>query len=252
MRKFVLIIAILFLSTGTTLFTQETPETTPETGPIEITDEGTKIPATSEEEQYYQAEGLENWHYDFDISDYPEGKYNIIIKGTDLAGNEYIEGPFNIHIDPASDKPVTNISNPDPGMRVGGNLNIVGTCIDDDSVAKVEVQINENGFIEAEGTEFWSFYLNTDELEDGEYTITARGVDQNGTVGDGYSVNFILDKSKPLNKVISFENGALLNGKVTLEGMVNDKNGIEKLELSTDGGETFTIVSIKSKKNEPS
>ncbi|MCK5199083.1 MAG: hypothetical protein KAR21_12065, partial [Spirochaetales bacterium] len=149
------------------------------------------------------------------------------------------------------DKPVTNISNPTPGMRVGGNLNIVGTCIDDDSITKVEVQVNEGEFVQANGLEFWSFYLNTDELEDGEYTITARGVDTNGTIGDGYSVNFILDKNQPINEVTSFENGALLNGKVTLEGTISDLNGVEMLEVSTDDGETFTKVSIKTKKNKP-
>jgi hypothetical protein len=244
MKKTVLFIIILFLFTIATLFTQETTETTTET-------ERTNISAASKEEQYYQVEGLENWHYDFDIAGYPEGKYNILIKGTDLAGNEYIEGPFNIHIDPSSDKPVTNISNPTPGMRVGGNLNIVGTSIDDDSVERVEVQINDGEFLQVNGIEFWSFYLSTDELEDGEYTVTARGVDENGTIGDSYSVNFVLDKSRPYNEVTSFENGALLNGKVTLEGLVKDKNGVEKLELSTDGGETFTKVSIKTKKNEP-
>lgn len=250
MKKAVLLIIIMFLY-STHLFTQETTETAEE--PNTITDtvtEQNNPQITSNEDKYFDVEGLENWHYDFDISDYPEGIYNIIIKGIDLAGNEYVEGPFNIHIDPESDKPVTNISNPDPGMRVGGNLNIVGTCIDDDNVAKVEVQINENGFVEAEGTEYWSYYLDTNDFEDGEYTITARGVDGNGIVGNSYSVNFIMDKSKPLNQVTSFENGALLNGKVTLEGVVNDKNGIKQLEVSADGGETFTKVSIKTKKNE--
>ncbi len=250
MKKTVLFITILFLF-NIHLFSQEETETTQnaDTVPNSVTkQENTQT--ISNKDQYFEVEGLENWHYDFDISDYPEGKYNIIIKGTDLAGNEYIEGPFNIHIDPESDKPVTNISNPNPGMRVGGNLNIVGTCIDDDNVAKIEVQINEEGFFEAEGTEYWSFYLDTDGFEDGEYTITARGIDGNGIVGDSYSVNFIMDKSKPINEVTSFENGALLNGKVTLDGIVNDRNGIKKLELSTDGSETFTEVSIKTKKNE--
>ena len=101
MKKIVLVITILFLFTIATLFTQET---TPETDSLTDTEiETTNTPAASKEEQYYRVEGLENWHYDFDISDYPEGKYNIIIKGTDFAGNEYIEGPFDIQIDPESE-----------------------------------------------------------------------------------------------------------------------------------------------------
>src|SRR6056297_266380 len=200
---------------------------------------------------YQHVQGLETWQHEFDISDYPAGKYNIIIRGTDKAGNEYIEGPFNIFIDPESDKPVTNISNPEPQMRVNGNLNIIGTCIDDDSVARVEVKLNDGEFQEAEGTEFWSYYLTTDNLEDGEYSLSARGIDQNGLAGDEVSTRFILDRSGPQNRVTSFQNGALVNGKITLEGTITDKNSVEILELSTDGRESFNEVSIKSKRKDP-
>ena len=43
-------------------------------------------------------------------------------------------------------------------MRVVGNLNIVGTCVDDDGVDYVELVLdgNEGMPIRAEGEEFWS------------------------------------------------------------------------------------------------
>lgn len=197
---------------------------------------------------YRSVEGLENWHYDYDISGYDEGKYNIIIQGTDRAGNIYIEGPFNILIDPESDLPIVNISNPMPSMRVGGNLNIVGTCIDDDAVAKVEVKIGEGQFEEAQGTDFWSFYLDTTDFDDGQYTITARGIDINGKMGNEYIVAFNLDKVKPINALTSHENGALVSGKLTLEGVVSDLNGIDSLFYSADGGDTFLNLDFKKDK----
>ena len=81
---------------------------------------------------YQRVEGLETWRHELDISDYPAGTYNIIIEGVDKAGNIYTEGPFDIYIDPESDKPIVNISNPEPQMKVNGNLNIIGTCVEDD------------------------------------------------------------------------------------------------------------------------
>ena len=192
--------------------------------------------------------GLENWHYDYDISGYDKGKYNIIIQGTDKAGNIYAEGPFNILIDPESDLPVVNVSNPTPLMRVGGNLNIVGTCIDDDAVASVQVKIGDGEYQDADGTDFWSFYLDTTDFEDGQYTISARGIDINGKVGTAYAAAFNLDKAKPVNALTSHENGALVSGKLTLDGVVSDLNGIENLFYSEDGGQTFQRLVFKKDK----
>ena len=192
--------------------------------------------------------GLEQWKYDYDISSHAAGKYNLIIEGTDKAGNKYVEGPYNIIIDPDSDLPITNISNPTPNLRVGGNLNIVGTCVDDDAVASVKVSINDGPFIQASGTDFWSYDLNTTDLLDGLYTITAVGTDINGVEGRPKSVNFNLDRYKPVLEVTSHENGDLVNGRIDLQGTVSDKNGISAVSYSPDGGETFTPLSFKSDK----
>ena len=83
----------------------------------------------------------ESWKETFDVNN-KKGKYNFLITATDIAGNEKLHGPYNIYIDPKSDYPKTVISNPANGARVKGNLNIVGTCVDDDAVAYVELIID--------------------------------------------------------------------------------------------------------------
>ena len=192
--------------------------------------------------------GLEQWKYDYDISDYAAGKYNLIIEGTDKAGNTYTEGPYNLLIDPDSDLPVTNISNPTPDLRVGGNLNIVGTCVDDDAVAIVRIAVNDGPFMEATGTDFWSYSLNTTDMEDGPYTITAKGIDTGGVEGKTSAVVFNLDRDKPVFEITSHENGDLVNGRIELKGTVTDKNGIAAVSFSSDGGETFEALSFKGDK----
>ncbi|MBT3272541.1 MAG: hypothetical protein HN368_05260, partial [Spirochaetales bacterium] len=193
--------------------------------------------------------GLENWRYDYDISEYDKGKYNLIIKGTDKAGNFFEEGPYNIFVDPDSDLSIVNISNPSPDMRVTGNLNIVGTCVDDDGVSRVEVKIGDEEYAVAEGSDFWSYFLDTKSMLDGYYTIIARGIDINGKPGIEHEVSFNLDRFKPKFAFTSHENGALVNGKFTLSGTVADRNGISNVQFSRDGGETYEELKYKGPKD---
>ena len=128
-------------------------------------------------------ENLNSWQEKFDLSEKKKGKYNIMITARDLGGNVHIEGPHNIYYDPLSDLPICGITNPYPNMRVVGNLNIVGTCVDDDGVSRVQLILDEGTDIErivdAEGKEFWSYYLDTNDLEEGPHTIRIIGYDTN-------------------------------------------------------------------------
>ena len=99
-------------------------------------------------------EGEQNWSHSFDISAKKEGTYNLIAEGKDTAGNITVAGPINVFVDPDSDLPIAMIANPLEGMRVSGDLNIVGTCVDDDAVELVEISIDSGEWIRAEGKAF--------------------------------------------------------------------------------------------------
>ena len=194
------------------------------------------------------ATGLTDWEHDFDISSLSPGLYNIVVTGTDVAGNAALGGPINVYVDPKSDLPVVSVINPTPLLRVGGDLNIVGACVDDDGVARVEVSVDGGDFVPATGGEFWSLYLRTKDLQDGRRELAIRGVDINGVVGPTVKVAFNLDRSKPAAGVDIPEPGALVAGQIKLAGSVYDANGIVGLELSTDGGKVFSKVSLKKDK----
>ena len=77
-----------------------------------------------------KVDNLQSWQTKVDLESRTKKKaqkYNIMITATDLGGNTTVEGPFNIYVDPESDKPIVGITNPYIDMRVVGNLNIVGT-----------------------------------------------------------------------------------------------------------------------------
>lgn len=202
----------------------------------------------TEESDYKQVAGKENWEYEVPIQDMEPGEYNLLIRAKDKANNETFAGPFNIVVDPESDLPLVSITNPSSFMRVGGYLNIVGTARDDDAIGKVLLKINDGDFFEAIGQEFWSYVLKPDTLEDGQHVITAKSVDINGVEGHEVSVIYNQDTNKPTNSIENHENGAIFSGKVKINGKVIDANGIDKLELSTDNQEIYN--SIKFRKDE--
>ena len=100
-----------------------------------------------------KVENKESWKESIEISNLKKGKYNVFETAEDQSGNKSVEGPHNIFVDPESDLPVADISNPRENMHVPGNLNIVGTCVDDDSVKRVEIVLDDDyeNIIVAEG-----------------------------------------------------------------------------------------------------
>jgi hypothetical protein len=151
-------------------------------------------------------------------------------------------------------------------MHVQGNLNIVGTAIDDDGVDLVEMKItrgnSEKGELiyehRADGKDFWSYFLDTSDTAiwtDGIYTVTSWATDVNGLSGISetfpvkshrkHSVVWNLDRKKPEINVTSHELGALVSGKVSIKGNVWDGNGISSLSYSVDNGGKYVPVNLK-------
>ncbi len=224
--------------------------------------------AGGKKEVMQKSVGTENsWTEVFDIQN-RSGKYNVYAEATDKAGNTAVAGPYNLFIDDESDLPVITITNPTMGMKVPGNLNIVGTCVDDDMVSEVWLILDgdkENPIL-VEGTNFWSYYLDTTKLPEGRHTITAYGID-NGNPAAYYNDDGVLDESKvkpktgravtidwqlcreaPVTSITNLDMGALISGKVSLAGKVTDGNGIDTLEYSVDGGEHYTPIKVKQRK----
>jgi len=198
-----------------------------------------------------------------DTSDRKPGKSNYYLEATDRAGNVTIVGPENIYFDPASNLPNATIVNPVPNMRVQGNLNVVGIAFDDDGVSSIELSITRGSGgkgeevlrVNAEGTDFWSYFLDTTDTEiwtDGNYSITAWAIDTNGLSGISADfnpkvhkksvINWLLDRKKPETTVTSHATGALVSGNIRLRGTVKDGNGVNAFSYSVDDGKTYTPV----------
>ena len=201
--------------------------------------------------EVFSPEDLKGWNESKDIKEKKKGKYNILITAEDIAGNEATSVPFNIFIDPTSDLPITRIINPLNNAIITGNVNIVGTCVDDDDVDHVEILIDgEEEAKKARGKDFWSYFLDTKNMVEGVHTITAYGVDINGVKGNPYKTSFKLNRKKPTTHITNLQVGSLVSGNFTLEGACQDGNGIEKLLYSLDEGKTFQRAKVSYNKKE--
>ncbi len=191
--------------------------------------------------------GVNSWQNEYTLTEDMKGKYNVVVKATDSAGNVTETEAFNIFIDLESDMPKVGVTNPSVDQIVQGNLNIVGTATDDDDVESVTLVFDgdtENS-VKANGNRFWSYTLNTTALTEGVHTIEVYATDINGLDGHPTIVKWILDRRVPAVEVTNHSMGDIVHGKVTLEGTVTDGNGISFLEYSFDKGKTYQPVSIK-------
>jgi hypothetical protein len=181
------------------------------------------------------AEGNETWQHSFDINGRKKGTYNYLVTGYDHAGNETIDGPFNIKIDPNSGLAAVKVLYPEPGFVIRQDVNVLGTASAYYGVEKVFVRLDNGAPVEAEGTEYWSAPIEFEKINDGKHTLFFRASDIKGTPGPETKVDFILDTSPPKIDLLSHRVGDTINRNVNIKGSASDPNGIKTVELSEDG-----------------
>jgi len=78
---------------------------------------------------------------------------------------------------PGDDPPSCAITSPTGGI-VRGNVTVRGTATDpENSLARVEVRVDQGTWITAAGTSAWTYTWNTSALVDGPHTVAARAWD---------------------------------------------------------------------------
>ena len=93
-------------------------------------------------------------------------------------------------------KPTVVITTPDDGEEVFGIIIIAGYSDDEDQdVERVEIKIDDGKWNFADGTDLWSFELDTTTLVDGEHTISARSYDGQD-YSDEVSISIMVEQEK--------------------------------------------------------
>ena len=133
---------------------------------------------------YQGAQGTTSWTCQLDTSALAGGSHTITARAIDSSGNQS-SAAVSVTLSsalPPPDTPLPSvaISAPAPDSTVLGSLTITGTASDNAQVAKVEVSLDGGAYHAAQGTESWTYALDTTALANGLHSLTARATDSSG------------------------------------------------------------------------
>jgi hypothetical protein len=95
--------------------------------------------------------------------------------------------------------PTCTISNPSQGAKLSGSSTISGTSSDvDGTVEHVEIKIDSDNWNQVQGTQSWSYDLDTTVISNGVHTVYARAYDGND-YSDEVSVSIEVDNAADAN-----------------------------------------------------
>jgi hypothetical protein len=195
------------------------------------------------------AEGGEIWQNEFDVTARKQGKYNIIIRAKDKAGNEAESGPFNLMVDPNAGLPAARVVYPENNAVLRQDISLIGVASGRFGVNRVMVRLDDGDARPAEGTDYWSRTIGIRNLSEGRHTVYVMAFDSKGVSGPETSVGFLIDKGPPLIELLSHKAGDLISGNLNISGRAGDPNGISSVLFSADG-ETWQPLSLKTRKGE--
>jgi hypothetical protein len=199
------------------------------------------------------ADGIEIWKAEFDVAGKRPGTYNVIVNAKDAAGNIGVGGPYNIKISPMAGLAEAHIAFPTQNMVIRGNtIDIVGTAEARYGLKQVILSMDGGAYVPIEGLEYWDHHIPATEIPEGKHTVRLKAIDELGVEGPESKIDFILDYLPPEIELINYQIGDIISGGITVKGKVNERNGLQSLAISKDGGNTYTPLrhSESGKKND--
>jgi nitrous oxidase accessory protein len=139
--------------------------------------------------------------------------------------------------------PTCIIQAPIQGELISDTYLVFGTASDSDGMIQlVQVRINLGSWIQAVGSDSWSYLWNTTTLDDGPNTLEVRcydGVDYSAVTNVSVQVdNSIGSQNEPPTcQILNPSSGLEVQGNVNISGSASDSDGeVVFVEVSIDGG----------------
>ncbi len=123
--------------------------------------------------------GIVTWTFDWNTTGLTEDRYTLTFRAYD--GTDYsdiIEIELNVVKITENAKPVVTITTPTIGAELTGKVSAKGTASDNNSdVNVVQISIDNENWINVNGTHNWTYLIDTAKWENGEMTIRVRAFD---------------------------------------------------------------------------
>ena len=186
--------------------------------------------------------GTNKWDYQWNTTTVENGEHSLRFRAYDGELHSDIQ---ELILDVQNNRPPElTITSPDNNSEVDGQITIEGESSDvdgDETIESVDISIDDTTWEEVLGTTSWSYEWDTTEHTNGEHILQFRAYDgENYSVIEELTLN-VQNKNKIPEVTTDYpEDGADVEGTITISGTATDEDGdeaIETVELSIDGGE---------------
>ncbi|MFC1609951.1 Ig-like domain-containing protein [Myxococcota bacterium] len=178
-----------------------------------------------------------------------DGDGLTIALGAEDGGDAFVAG-LEVQFGADLMAPSISITSHQDQARVSGTVSLQGTAGDDQSVEKVEVQVDDGPFALASGTTSWSFDLDTTGLDDGTHTVTARAMDPSSNSATATRTLIVSNAAGP-SIVLSAPNGGEVwevGATEIIEWETTNLNDVT-LKYSTDNGGSWQSIEMTVDQN---
>jgi hypothetical protein len=193
------------------------------------------------------------WKFDWDTQGLTPGMHSISVKASD-AQRTFIKSINITLLDVTA--PMITIVQPlhNSSFKIGEVISVSGSAVDNVGVTGLEFELidvveEKIDLLPNYQNEKWSYELFTDELSEGEYTITIHTKDLANNY-DNLSIRIIiLENIDPIVLIAGPLNNSFhkLGSSIDIGGKVTDNNKVTLLEIIIDDFEPVDITSSISK-----
>lgn len=164
----------------------------------------------------------------------------MTVNFVDLAGNVTKVEAWKFNIDNESDLPRVEIHVPEEMQVITRDFTISGVVYDDDGESTIFYKMDDNAYqqIPGKGTSF-SIDVPLSTMTDNEHTVSVYAVDLNGVKGLESTRTFRISLEEPKGAVELPTIDTTVKEIVKISGYASDKNGIAKVQVSLDNGNSY-------------
>jgi hypothetical protein len=183
--------------------------------------------------------GTNSWNYEWNSNSVSNGVHRIYARSFDgtLYSEEYL---INVTVDNdvVNNPPIVTINHPDENDIVSATVSVSGTASDPDgNLQKVEISIDNKGWIIAAGTSSWAYSWDTTKNQDGKHVIYARAKDDSNQYSTTKSISVIVDNFINSPPTVNFTSPT--------EDTVSEEVEIRGTAADADGDDTLTLIEVK-------
>jgi hypothetical protein len=167
----------------------------------------------------------------------------------DMAGNRSTLNQWPFIIDTEMDIPIVHIILPLEDEVITTDFEVSGVMFDDDAIRQVYWRIDNGREQVLEADNGFSIPISLSSLTDNEHSVTVVAEDIYGVKSAPETRKFRVSLREPVASVTTPSFDMISGGFIEMSGGSFDENGIDKVQISLDNGNTFSDARLNAYDN---